>query len=113
VNAAETYKTRLRDVRELIRRLDRQLTIHERRHSAQPGNWGFAGDLDHIASHLLEAIPNHLDRRCEWKHPRTCGEYAWVCLPDGRLVCHEHAPGSGFDPRDCLDLETGLPADED
>ena len=111
--AAETYRARLAEVRDLIRRLEGQITIHERRQSARPGDCGFAGDLGHIAERLREITPSHTDRRCEWKHPTTCGEYAAYCMPDGRSVCPEHAPESGFDPSECLDLETGLPADQD
>jgi hypothetical protein len=113
MNAAETYRARLNEVRDLIRKLEGSLLIHERRAAAAPGNWGFPGDLGHIAERLREITPNHQDRRCEWKHPKTCGEHAAYCLPDGRLVCHEHAPESGSDPRVCLDLESGLPADQD
>jgi hypothetical protein len=113
MNAAETYKARLAEVRDLIRKLEGSILIHERRAAAQPGNWGFAGDLGHIAERLREITPVHTDRRCEWKHPKTCGEYAAYCLPDGQLVCHEHAPESGEDPSQCLDLDTGLAADQD
>jgi hypothetical protein len=111
--AAENYRTRLAQVRTLIERLQRQLVIHERRQSARPLDRGFAGDLQHIAERLRDLIPRHTDRRCEWKIPKTCGEYAAYCTPDGRLVCHDHAPEAGFDPSECLDVETGLPADED
>jgi hypothetical protein len=113
MNAAESYSARLTEVRDLIRRLERSIAIHVRRQNARPGDWGFVGDLSHIADHLREIMPSHQDRRCEWKHPTTCGEYAAYCMPDGRLICPEHAPESGYDPSECLDLETGLPADVD
>ena len=29
------------------------------------------------------------------------------------LICHDHAPESGFGPDEALDLESGLPADDD
>ena len=111
-SADQTYRTRLAEVRDLIHRLEGQITIHARRAKADPGNWGFAGDLGHIAERLRDITPSHLDRRCEWKHPTTCGEYATYCLPDGMLVCNDHAPESGFGPDECLDLETGQPVDE-
>jgi hypothetical protein len=113
VNAAETYAQRLVEVRDLIRRLEGQLAIHERRAAAQPGNWGFAGDLGHIAERIREITPVHTDRRCEWKHPTTCGGYATICVPDGRLLCGDHAIESDSDPRDCLDVADGTPVDQD
>jgi hypothetical protein len=113
VNAAETYKARLAEVRDLIRRLGGQLAIHERRAKANPGNWGFAGDLASIAERLCEIMPVLTDRRCEWKHPKTCAEYATICVPDGRLLCGDHAIESDSDPRDCLDLADGTPVDSD
>lgn len=111
--AADTYRARIAEVRDLIQKFQRQLVIHERRQSARPLDWGFPGDLGHIADRLRDLMPTHSDRRCEWKHPTTCGEHAWLCLPDGRLVCPDHAPESGFDPSECLDVETGMPADAD
>jgi hypothetical protein len=112
-DAATTYRTRLAEVRDLIRKLEGALLIHERRANAQPGNWGFAGDLAPVADRLREITPRHTDRRCEWKHPKTCGEYAAYCLPDGRLLCGEHAIESDSDPCDCLDLVDGTPVDQD
>jgi hypothetical protein len=113
VNAAETYKARIAEVRDLIRRLEGSLRIHERRQKARPSDWGFPGDLAHIAERLREITPSHLDRRCEWKHPTNCGAYATICVPDGRLLCGEHAIESDSDPRDCLDLADGTPVDAD
>ena len=112
--AADTYRRRLFEVQHLIRRLQGSLAIHERRQSARPDDWGFSGDLAHIAERLREMIPSHLDRRCEWKGgPKACGDYASVCLPDGRLVCIGHAPESDADPSECLDLVDGTPVDQD
>jgi hypothetical protein len=113
VNADQTYRTRLTEIRDLMRRLDGQLAIHARRQTARPADWGFPGDLAHIAERLREITPVHTDRRCEWKHPKTCGEYAVVCLPDGRLLCHDHAPEGDALPSECLDLESGRPYDSD
>lgn len=113
MNAAESYSARLTEVRDLIRRLERSIAIHARRQNGRPGDWGFPGDLASIAEGLRQITPRHTDRRCEWKHPTTCGEYAAYCMPDGRLICPDHAPESGYDPSECLDLETGLPADVD
>lgn len=113
MNAAETYKARLAEVRDLIRRLEGSLAIHERRQSARPDDWGFAGDLGHIAERLREMTPVHTDRRCEWKHSRTCGAYATICVTDGRFLCSDHAIESDSDPRDCLDLADGTPVDTD
>jgi hypothetical protein len=113
VNAATSYSARLTEVRDLVRRLERSIAIHVRRQNAHSEDWGFVGDLAHIADHLRDIIPSHTDRRCDWKHPTTCGESAAYCMPDGRLICPAHAPESGYDPCECLDLETGLPADVD
>jgi hypothetical protein len=113
MNAAETYKARLTEVRDLLRQLEGQLSIHARRQHAHPADWGFPGDLDRIIDGLTDLKPVHTDRRCEWKQPKTCGEYAIVCLPDGRLLCHDHAPEGDALPSECLDLETGRPYDDD
>jgi hypothetical protein len=113
VNAAESYRMRLAEIRGMIRELEGQLSIHARRQHARQADWGFPGDLAHIAERLREIIPDHTHRRCEWKHPKTCGEYAVVCLPDGRLLCHDHAPESDALPSECLDLKTGRPYDDD
>jgi hypothetical protein len=113
VNAADTYKARLAEVRDLLRRLEGSLAIHERRQAARPGDWGFPGDLAAIAERLRDITPVHTDRRCEWKHPRTCGSYATICTPDGRLLCGDHAIESDSDPRDCLDVGDGTPVDSD
>ena len=108
------YSARLTEVRDLLRRLEGSIAIHVRRQTARPGDWGFVGDLSHIAERLRAIIPNHQDRRCEVKtDQKPCGEYAAYCMPDGRLICPEHAPESGYDPSECLDLETGRAADAD
>jgi hypothetical protein len=116
-SAAETYRARLGEVFELIRKLNGSLYIHERRAKARPDDWGFAGDLTHLAERLKEITPNHLDRRCEWRHPKTttygCGHAATICTPDGRLLCGDHAIESDSDPRDCLDVTDGTPVDSD
>jgi hypothetical protein len=112
-DADQTYKTRIAEVRDLLRKLEGQIAIHERRQAAQPANWGFAGDLAAIAERLREITPVHTDRRCEWRHPKTCGAYATICVPDGRLLCGDHAIESDSDPRDCLDVIDGTPVDED
>jgi hypothetical protein len=96
-----------------IRRLEGAIAIHERRQSRRSTDWGFPGDLAHITDRLRDITPSHSDRRCEWKHPKTCGQYAAYCLPDGQLICPDHAPETGFDPSECLDVETGMPADQD
>jgi hypothetical protein len=111
--AAETYRNRLAEVRALLRRFEGALAIHERRQSARPSDWGFAGDLGHIAEGLREITPTHTDRRCEWKAAKTCGAYATICVPDGRLLCGNHAVESDSDPRECLDLADGTPVDSD
>jgi hypothetical protein len=112
-SAAETYKARLTEVRHLIRRLEGSLLIHERRQAAGSADWGFPGDLGHIADRLREITPVHTDRRCEWKHPTTCGAYATICVPDGRLLCGDHAIESDSDPREALDVQDGTPVDSD
>jgi hypothetical protein len=115
--ADETYRERLAEVRGLIESLQRQLVIHERRQTAAPENWGFSGDLGHIAERLQDVIPNYADRRCEWRHPKTtmygCGRDATICTPTGRLLCVDHAAESDSDPRDCLDLTDGTAVDAD
>jgi hypothetical protein len=112
-SAADTYRARLAEVRDLIRRFEGSLAIHGRRQAARPADWGFPGDLAHIAEQLKVITPSHQDRRREWKHPKACGNYATICTPDGRLLCGEHAIESDSDPRDCLDVTDGSPVDED
>lgn len=110
--AADLYAARFNQIQDAIVRLQGQLEIHRRRAAARPGDWGFAGDLERISTGLHEITPDHMNRRCEWKHPKTCGEYAAYCTPTGMLVCGLHAPQTDNDPSECLDLQTGRPADD-
>ena len=112
-SADEAYRAKRALVLGQIELLKRMLTIHDRLESARPRDWGFAGDLGRISELLAETIPSFEDRRCQWKHPTTCGEYASVCMPDGTLSCWKHAPGGGYDPTECLDLRTGFSVDDD
>ena len=104
-HAAETYRARLAEVRDLIRRLEGSLAIHERRQSARPDDWGFPGDLgahrrapprDHPEPHRP---PVRVEAPDDLRRVRG----ATAC-PTAGCVCPEHAPESGFDPSECLDL---------
>ncbi len=44
---------------------------------------------------LIATEPVPTDRRCEWKYPRTCGEYASGRRSDGLLLCAGHMTACG------------------
>jgi len=54
--AAEAYIIRREQIAQQIADLQLLLEVHERRQQQDHRNWGFAGDLAHIAKCLDEAL---------------------------------------------------------
>ena len=50
------YDARMREVRRLMRDLDKQLSKHEARQGGDPENWGFVGDLGNVEQQLTEIL---------------------------------------------------------
>jgi hypothetical protein len=52
----EAYAANNAEIDALIERLQAARTQHAQRAAAQPGNWGFAGDLDALRGNLERAL---------------------------------------------------------
>lgn len=50
------YKVRQASIRELIAQLEASLAKHDTKESADPGNWGYSGDLGRVESNLQELV---------------------------------------------------------
>jgi hypothetical protein len=51
-SAKEPYQTRFTEIETLLENLQKNLKIHAEEFEADPGNWGFIGDLGHIQEML-------------------------------------------------------------
>jgi len=54
--AAETYATRAADIDALLDLIQQQMQVHKEEAAAQPRDWGFAGDLEHVRARLSEVL---------------------------------------------------------
>lgn len=54
--AAEAYATTNAEIDSMIDRLQAARAAHAQRAAQQPGNWGFAGDLDGLRESLQRAL---------------------------------------------------------
>ncbi|MBI5725785.1 MAG: hypothetical protein HZA50_17630 [Planctomycetes bacterium] len=54
--AAETYAQRRNDIAVLMDCIGMQLDVHAERAKADPKNYGFVGDLDHIRQMIKETL---------------------------------------------------------
>ena len=54
--ADNQYKAHQASIRELMATLEARLAKHETKASADPSNWGYAGDLGHIETDLKELV---------------------------------------------------------
>jgi len=55
MGAAETYRKSQRDVRARLRQIGKAIDGHAERQRANSRDYGFAGDLSHVA-HLLDQV---------------------------------------------------------
>ncbi len=60
--AAEAYAARYADCADLMNRVTAQLEQHRTSQAADPGNWGFAGDLGRVAEELAYVLASLGDR---------------------------------------------------
>ncbi|MDZ7920774.1 hypothetical protein [Rhodoferax sp.] len=57
MSTAQTdYQARQARIEALGQQLQAKLASHDTKAAAQPGNWGFAGDLGHIEARLQELV---------------------------------------------------------
>lgn len=52
--AAQACKARTATIKAQLGRIDEQLGKHAKRAAARPTDWGFAGDLEHVAQLLRQ-----------------------------------------------------------
>ena len=114
MNAAETYRARLAEVRDLIRRARRVARDPRAAAERAAGRLGLRGRPrphrrappgDHAEPHRP---PVRVEAPDDLRRVRDLS-----ACPTGGCVCRDHAPESGFDPSECLDLADGMPADAD
>jgi hypothetical protein len=55
-DAAASYRAELGATEALLRRLAAKLDQHKTKQAANPKNWGYVGDLQHINSLLCQAL---------------------------------------------------------
>jgi len=60
MEADPTYQQRVRDIRGLVKRLERALHAHQRDQRVQPKDWGYVGDMNAVKDYLGEAV-QHLE----------------------------------------------------
>lgn len=56
IAAQAQYNAHQASIRSLIKQLEAKLDNHEKQASAQPKNWGFAGDVGHVEAKLTELV---------------------------------------------------------
>ena len=54
--AQDAYNGHLDAIRAMMKQLEAKLDAHEKRASAHPTNWGFAGDLGYAETKLTELV---------------------------------------------------------
>lgn len=54
--AEQAYAARRNDIARLLDVLQMELEAHDERAQAQPGNWGFAGNLGEIRGRLIDLV---------------------------------------------------------
>ena len=54
--AQAQYNAHQASIRSLIKQLEAKLDAHEKRASAHPKDWGFAGDVGHVQEKLTELV---------------------------------------------------------
>jgi hypothetical protein len=56
MNATETYQANRHEIDEQIARIQDLLRDMDKRQSADPKNWGFAGSAEHVSKELEDVI---------------------------------------------------------
>jgi hypothetical protein len=57
LSAAERYALEAAVIERQLIELKEKLAAHKKRQAADPRNWGYAGDLAHVATKLDELLP--------------------------------------------------------
>lgn len=52
----EKYNAHQEEIRGLIKQLETRLERHAKQASQHPAEWGYAGDLGHVAAELAELV---------------------------------------------------------
>jgi hypothetical protein len=61
-SAAACYAERFAETQDLLQRIARQLAAHRQQRAAEPADWGFPGDLDHVNEELAYVLASLGDR---------------------------------------------------
>ena len=64
MSAKSDYQTQQERITKLLMRLDEGLRKHDREFAGEPRNYGYPGDLQHVAS-LLEEASNFINQEGE------------------------------------------------
>ena len=60
--AATDYSQRAAITKDLLKRIAGRLSEHQARHAAQPGDWGYPGDLGRVNEELAQVLAALGDR---------------------------------------------------
>jgi hypothetical protein len=60
--AASDYTQRAAITQDLLKRIADRLSEHQARHAAQPGDWGYSGDLGRVNEELAQVLAALGDR---------------------------------------------------
>ena len=60
--AAAAYSQNATTAQDLLKRIAIRLTEHQTRQAAEPGDWGYVGDLGHINEELAQVLAALGDR---------------------------------------------------
>ena len=60
--AATDYSQRAAITQDLLKRIADRLSEHQARHAAQPGDWGYSGDLGRVNEELAQVLAALGDR---------------------------------------------------
>jgi len=60
--AAADYSQRAAIAKDLLKRIAGRLSEHQARHAAQPGDWGYSGDLGRVNEELAQVLAALGDR---------------------------------------------------
>ena len=60
--AAAAYSQKTATAQDLLKRIAARLAEHQTRQAAEPGDWGYVGDIGHINEELAQVLASLGDR---------------------------------------------------